>query len=447
MRQAIPREMLEAVAREGGVDLEGDPRGRPQLARPPERRIPAGRRNNGLTSLAGGMRDKGFSETEMAAMLLAANEERCEPPLGEAEVRSIARSVARYDPKHPIDTGAFALVESTETLSAATPSLAAAGTNLPFRTAREIVEMSAERVPWVVEGYLAEGAITLIDGKPKASGKTTLVTHLCRKVLDGEPFMGLRTSATSVVYLSEQSTATFRESLARAGLQDRDDFAVLLWSDTVGANWNRVVREATEEAVRRGAKLLVVDTLPQFAGLQGDAENSAGAALAAIKPLQEAAAVHGLAIIVVRHERKSGGQVGDSGRGSSAFAGAVDVVASLRRVEGNSRPTLREIHALSRFDATPDVLVVELTERGYVSRGTRAAVAEAEAREAILDAASADASGAMSLDELLAETGMGRTTAQNAIGRLLEDGRLTCVGEGVRGDPRRYWRPGDAAAG
>ncbi|MDQ3375805.1 MAG: AAA family ATPase [Actinomycetota bacterium] len=307
--------------------------------------------------------------------------------------------------------------------------------------------MTAERVPWVVEGFVAEGAITLIDGKPKASGKTTLVTHLCRKVLDGEPFMGLRTSATGVVYLSEQSTATFREALARAGLQDRDDFAVLLWSDTVGANWNRVVREATEEAVRRGAKLLVVDTLPQFAGLQGDAENSAGAALAAIKPLQEAAAVHGLAVVVVRHERKSGGLVGDSGRGSSAITGAADVVLSVRRVEGNSRPTLREIHALSRFDATPDVLVVELTEGGYVSRGTRAAVAETEAREAVLEAAPADASRAMSLDELLAETGLGRTTIQNALGRLLGEGRLTCTGEGVRGDPRRYWRPGDAAAG
>lgn len=410
-------------------------------------RIAEGRRNDTLFRRACSMRNKGFEEDAILAAMSVVNQTKCDPPLSNDEVMRLVRSACRYEPGTPVDLGARPGETIPETLSAATPSLSAAQTDLPFRTAREISEMSAERVPWVVEGYVAEAAITLIDGKPKASGKTTLVTHLCRKVLDGEPFMGLRTSATSVVYLSEQSTATFRESLARAGLQDRDDFAVLLWSDTVGANWNRVVREATEEAVRRGAKLLVVDTLPQFAGLQGDAENSAGAALAAIKPLQEAAAVHGLAIIVVRHERKSGGQVGDSGRGSSAFAGAVDVVVSLRRVEGNSRPTLREIHALSRFDATPDVLVVELTERGYVSRGTRAAVAEAEAREAILDAAPADASGAMSLDELLAETGMGRTTAQNAIGRLLEDGRLTCVGEGVRGDPRRYWRPGDAAAG
>jgi len=107
-----------------------------------------------------------------------------------------------------------------------------------------------------------------------------------------------------------------------------------------------------------------------------------------MQPLQEVAATYNLAIIIVRHERKSGGQVGDSGRGSSAFAGAVDIIVSIRRVEGNIRPTIRELHALSRFDETPDVLVVELTEDdGYRALGDKAAVAESEAREAILEAA------------------------------------------------------------
>lgn len=88
--------------------------------------------------------------------------------------------------------------------------------------------------------------------------------------------------------------------------------------------------------------------------------------------------------------------------------------------------------------------MVELTEDGYVSRGTRAAVAEDEAVEAILEAAPTEESQATSLDGLLEETGLGRTTAQNAVGRLLEEGRLGRVGEGVRGNARRYWLPDDA---
>jgi hypothetical protein len=177
----------------------------------------------------------------------------------------------------------------------------------------------------------------------------------------------------------------------------------LLRERIVGVDWHRIVREAVEETVRRWAKLLVVGTLPQYAGFRGAAENSAGAALAAVQPLQEAAAAHDLAIIVVRHERKSGGHVGDSRRGSSAFAGAV--IVSIRRPEANSRPEIRELPALSGFDDTPDLLIVELTREGCRSLGTRVDVAAAEAREAILDALPADEAGAMSLDELLQNTG------------------------------------------
>jgi hypothetical protein len=42
--------------------------------------------------------------------------------------------------------------------------------------------------------------------------------------------------------------------------------------------------------VRVGAGVLIVDTVSQFAGLRGDAENNSGDALAAVEPLQAAAA-------------------------------------------------------------------------------------------------------------------------------------------------------------
>jgi hypothetical protein len=50
-----------------------------------------------------------------------------------------------------------------------------------------------------------------------------------------------------------------------------------------------------------------------------------------------AAGSAGLAVLMLRHERKGGGEVGESGRGSSAFAGAVDVILQLKRPEGNTR--------------------------------------------------------------------------------------------------------------
>jgi putative DNA primase/helicase len=57
-----------------------------------------GRRNRGLASLAGALRRVGLTQAEIEAALLAANRERCLPPLAEEEVLRIARSIARYPP-------------------------------------------------------------------------------------------------------------------------------------------------------------------------------------------------------------------------------------------------------------------------------------------------------------------------------------------------------------
>lgn len=60
--------------------------------------IPDQQRNETLASLAGTMRRRGFHEAAIEAALLVTNRDRCRPPLGEPEVRRVARSVARYKP-------------------------------------------------------------------------------------------------------------------------------------------------------------------------------------------------------------------------------------------------------------------------------------------------------------------------------------------------------------
>lgn len=59
-------------------------------------RIPDGQRNNMLFSLAGSMRRRGASESAILAALRAENDERCDPPLGEDELRKLARGIGRY---------------------------------------------------------------------------------------------------------------------------------------------------------------------------------------------------------------------------------------------------------------------------------------------------------------------------------------------------------------
>jgi putative DNA primase/helicase len=64
-------------------------------------RIPEGRRHDWLVSLAGTLRRRGASAEELFACLTVFNDSRCDPPLSDAELRTIAASVARYEPAQP----------------------------------------------------------------------------------------------------------------------------------------------------------------------------------------------------------------------------------------------------------------------------------------------------------------------------------------------------------
>jgi hypothetical protein len=96
-----PGEIEPAVAPAWVVELmrkEGKGQGKRAAAPADGEPIREGSRNSTLTSLAGTMRRRGLDEAAIAAALLVVNATRCEPPLAEAEVRTIAASVCRYAP-------------------------------------------------------------------------------------------------------------------------------------------------------------------------------------------------------------------------------------------------------------------------------------------------------------------------------------------------------------
>lgn len=333
--------------------------------------------------------------------------------------------------------------ESGKKLSSAIRVEVANERNFVFKTARELAAATPAETEWIARPWLAKGAITEIDGKIKSAGKTTFVSHLVAAVRRGAAFMDEPTLRTRVVWLTEQPPTSFRKVLERAKLTDCEDVLVLPWYETSGVPWPVVARAAADKALEFGAGLLVVDTLGQFAGIRGDAENSAGAAHEAMEPTQEAAA-QGLAVVLTRHERKGGGEVGESGRGSSAFGGAVDIILSLRRGDGNVRPTVRVIESLSRFDETPDKLVIELVDGAYRSLGDATAFAEKEAVGAIEEVLPASEEHAIPTAEImdkLKERNIGRTTASTALSNLANFDTIIRVGAGKRGDPYRYYKP------
>jgi len=144
--------------------------------------------------------------------------------------------------------------------------------------------------------------------------------------------------------------------------------------------------------------------------------------------------------IVARHERKSGGDVGDSGRGGSAFSGAVDIVVAIRRGEGKTKPTVRVLHCLSRFTETPDTLVIDLTDEGYVAFGNEGSVATLEAEAVLLDRMPQASDDALDVETLrLMDTPIAKSAAKNAIKNHFAAGKVEHRGTGKRGDAHRYF--------
>ncbi len=315
---------------------------------------------------------------------------------------------------------------------------------LKFCTGRSIVESEPEEIDWVVAPWFAAGAITEVSGQIKAAGKTTFVTHACKKVIDGATFMGGATKRGAVVYFTEQAPTSFRKTIDAAGL-DSDDFHVLYWHDARGIPWPELVKAAADHAEQVGASLLVIDVLSRWCGLEGDAENSTGAALEAMAPLKEAAG-RGLAVVYLRHDRKSGGDVGQSGRGSSQFGGDADQLIQLSRPTGNdARPTVRVIEALGRFgDETPDKLNIELHNGEYRALGDAAAYARESAMQTVCEVLPTTPGAAIESKEVItraAEKGCKRTTTADVLKRLTDAKTIVRVGTGKRGDPHRYYKP------
>jgi putative DNA primase/helicase len=90
-------QMMVAVPQVGLIEANGG------------RVIPEGQRNSSLLSLAGAMQRRGADQQSIASALLTENQQRCQPRLPEAEVRSIVSSITKYasvlESEHLTDLG------------------------------------------------------------------------------------------------------------------------------------------------------------------------------------------------------------------------------------------------------------------------------------------------------------------------------------------------------
>jgi hypothetical protein len=303
---------------------------------------------------------------------------------------------------------------------------------LPFVSAAELRASTPAEPDWVLGGYLAPRALTLLGAKPKA-GKSTLAVAITEAVSSGaDSFLGRSVSGAPVVYVSEETADTLAHKLPKT------DAVRVLTRDAMWPKppWHELVAGSVDEAKRIGAVLMVVDTFAYWASLPKEAEKDAGAAQSAMQPLIDAAR-DGLAVFVPLHQRKGGGEDGEGIRGSGAIAGTADVVLELERVSAS--PRQRALLALSRYPSTPGSLIIERDP----ATGAWAAIAEGERsdarsisdRQAIVTALG---TGTLTRPELEEATSAPERQWHVHLDALIGEGKVQRTGAGKKGDPYRF---------
>ncbi|MSR59846.1 MAG: DUF3987 domain-containing protein [Planctomycetaceae bacterium] len=215
--------------------------------------IPEGQRNSTLASIAGAMRHKGCSVTEILAALRETNARRCSPALDDAEVSRIALSVERYEPagdKRPEPRGSTAWSEP-QALPSAIPSVEPFNPELlPERFRPWIVDI-AERIQCPID-FPAVGAMVALAGvvgrqvaiRPKRYDDWTVVANLWGALIGRPSVMktpALQETLKPLVRLEAEARERFEEENRRH-----------LTTEIVREARGKLDRKKVEAAVKNG---------------------------------------------------------------------------------------------------------------------------------------------------------------------------------------------------
>ncbi len=307
---------------------------------------------------------------------------------------------------------------------------------------------AADAAPWLFDGYLACGKVTLLTSLWK-SGKTTLLSVLLGRMRGGGTLGGLSVAACKAMVISEESPATWQPRLQQFNLGHVYFVCQPFLAKPTPDEWRGLLLRAAELHQSHGIALVVIDTLTTF--LPGGNEASAAAVMNALLPLVQLTRL-GLAVLLLHHPRKAASEPGYAARGSGALAGFADIVVEMstcpRAADDDRR---RRLLALSRSPRTPRQLVIELNAAGddYRSCGDFLAddfAANWELIRTVLESADKKLTRRAILDAWPeGEPRPNDVTLWRWLQRAMKLDLLAHDGGGNRLAPHRFWLPSKAA--
>jgi DNA polymerase-1 len=314
---------------------------------------------------------------------------------------------------------------------------------LRWRNHRQTVDLLPPDIDWFIDGVLGRGLITELVAKVKL-GKTTFMLQGIRAGIAGDAeYCGRAVKPLRAAYVTEEGYQTFQIAMHRYGLNDlvdHDAFFTVFDFETEQVDPRKnnlpfVVDSLIRHCAEDHIDVVILDTISIIAGL--DEEDHSGKAAGVMAEIRRLATA-GLAVAILRHSRKSGGDVGDAGRGSSAISGYCDILLQIEPFKGDEETTsARVMRTKSRLGVYEPLMLSfdKLTER-YASVGTLLTSEErlkAAVLKALEDLGAIDEANAKTSLEVTARSGKRKQAVTDTLKLLVAEGKVASkyVGKSV----------------
>ncbi len=197
----------------------------------------------------------------------------------------------------------------------------------------DLIDTRYQRIDWIVEGLLKPG-LSVLAGAPKI-GKSWMVLQLCLCVAKGEPFWGMSTRHSAVLYITlEDSEMRLQDRLLRITDDVSENLSIALSCPALGYDLKRAI--AAHCGNYPETRLIVIDTFQKIR--EQASQMSYAGDYADVSKLKEIADELHICILLVHHTRK----LGDSDyineiSGTNGIAGSADTLMILKKEKRSER--------------------------------------------------------------------------------------------------------------
>lgn len=283
-----------------------------------------GTRNSTATKIAGKLLGRGTLPPELMVFAWEAmkkwNEEKCDPPLEEKELRRTFDSIFGREVKKRSEN------EEPREIKAMLLS--------------ELLAMEFPTPQWLVDKLIPHEAVTIISGAP-ASYKTFITIEIALKVASGEKVFGeFQTSQCPVLIVDEENNPRVLQERAKL-LSKNQDAPIYIASKSGFLLGEKSVQGVVDFAKSKNVGLVIFDS---FICIHDADENVASDMRNVMRHLKEIAN-NGIAVIVIHHHRKKGKDRSNASqdiRGSSDIVAQVDCHLAVDRKPGNATVTIQQ---------------------------------------------------------------------------------------------------------